>query len=83
MSIKIRKAQHIAGHTPIVQTAIWESISPMLLERLTASELAEVARCLNAHWHKAIDHAERDAIAAGCVWDRRHQVAHAIQMADR
>lgn len=67
--IKMDRSRKLAPHVPTAQAEIEASISPMLIERLTAAELAEVRRCLDLHWHKAITHAERDALAEGAIYD--------------
>lgn len=50
-----------------------QSISPLLLEQLTAAQLAEVRRCLHAHWQKAVLWAEQQALDEGGVWDADRQ----------
>lgn len=56
---------------PMVRSAIADSISPMLIDNLTARELAEVINSLNAHWHKAVTHTDRAICDEGAVWDDR------------
>lgn len=62
---KLSRAWNLSGIDPMVmmRAAIGESISPVLIERLTAAELAEVIRSLDIHWRKAVAHAEQGARA--------------------
>lgn len=71
--IKINRANKIYSNLPMAELEIWDSISPALIDRLTGSELAEVKRCLNKHWHKAFKHAEKQIVDEGCVWDDDRQ----------
>lgn len=72
MSIKVSRAQKLAGHLPMQQQAVWESIPQDLIKRLTAMELALVAKALDPHWHKAVAHANAAVVAEGYVWSARH-----------
>lgn len=70
--IKINRANALAPTLPMATQEIMDSISDTLVERLTAAELAEVKRCLDAHWHKAQAHKEREIVADGYVWSQQH-----------
>lgn len=70
--IKIDRAAKLATYTPAAEAEIMDSISDTLLERLTAAEIAEVKRCINDQWHKAVAHTERQIVDEGCVWSHRH-----------
>jgi len=72
-SIKINRSQNLADHLPAAQREIDDSISPMLVEQLTAAQLAEVRRCLDRHWHKARAFEEQQAIIEGGVWDNKNK----------
>lgn len=61
--IKINRATKLAPASPAASAEIMDSVSDYLLERLTAAELAEVRRCLNKHWHKAVAHAQAEAVS--------------------
>lgn len=68
-AIKVARARKLAPALPMAEAEIWRSVSPALMDRLTASELAEVVRCLDAHWHKAVAHTERSITSEGAVYD--------------
>ena len=68
-TIKINRSRNLAPHVPSAQREIDDSVSPMLVEQLTAAQLAEVRRCMHIHWAKARAHEERQALAEGGVWD--------------
>lgn len=70
-SIKLNRSETLAGHLPAATREITASISPILREQLTSTQLAEVRRCLDAHWHKARAFEEREAITNGGVWDQQ------------
>ncbi len=72
MSIKINRAKNLVKHLPMQERAIWESIPQELVDRLTAGELADVAKALNAHWHKATAHTAAEIVAEGYVWSAKH-----------
>ena len=72
-TIKTTRAQRAARQTPRVQTAVWGSISPALIESLSAAQLAEVARCLDRHWHRAQAEGAAAAVAEGVIWTARDQ----------
>jgi hypothetical protein len=72
-AIKIARARALAPTLPIADQAIWANISPVLIERLTGAELAEVVRCMDAHWKAAQAHTERAICDEGAVWDARQQ----------
>lgn len=72
-AIKINRSHAFAPHVPSAQAEIDNSITPMLLDRLTAAELAEVRRCLNAHWFKAREFERHECISEGGVWDEAAQ----------
>ena len=72
-TIKINRSRHLAPHVPSAQREIDDSVSPMLVEQLTAAQLAEVRRCLHTHWTKARSFEERQAIDEGAVWDNRRE----------
>lgn len=72
-NVKLNRSRNLAGHLPQATAEIDRSLSPMLIERLTALELAEVRRCLNEHWHKAMAFKEQEIVGEGCVWSQQHQ----------
>jgi hypothetical protein len=45
----------------------------MLIEQLTATQLAEVRRCLDKHWQKARAFEEQQALIEGGVWDHKNE----------
>jgi hypothetical protein len=59
--------------------AIMESISQPLFEQLTGSQLAEVRRCLNAHWHKARQFERNEILAEGGLWSNSAQKFRELQ----
>lgn len=69
-NIKIKNACRLAG-VPVA--AILPSITPDLIDRLTARELAAVMVALNAHWQRAIKWQERQIVGDGYVWDDNTQ----------
>lgn len=71
--IKINRANTLAPSLPMASREIMDSISEQLISSLTAAQLAEVKRCLNAHWHKAAAHTEARIIGDGYVWSEQHQ----------
>lgn len=72
-TIKINRAKAQLNHLPAQSTAIWDSISFPLLDRLTAAELAEVARCLDSHWHKAVAFRDKEILEEGAMRDESKQ----------
>ena len=68
-SIKMIRSRTLAPHVPSAQAEIDASISPALVEDLTAARLADLRRCLDAHCHKAVRYAEKQVLAEGGVWD--------------
>jgi len=66
--IKINRSRKLAAFLPRADAEIMASISPLLIEQLTAAQLAEVRRCLNAHWHKAREFERLAILAEGGVW---------------
>ncbi len=71
MSIKIDKAIRLTRHLPRARREILASIPATLTARITSGELAQVMDALNEHWHKAIAHAEAEAVAEGVIWSQR------------
>jgi hypothetical protein len=69
-NIKIKHACRLAG-VPVA--AILPSITPDLIDRLTARELAAVMVALNAHWQKALLWKEREIVGNGFAWDESRQ----------
>ena len=74
-NIKTNRACRLAGSImqPASGAAIMSSITPDLIDRLTARELASVMHCLNAHWQRAIKWQERQIVGDGYVWDDNTQ----------
>jgi len=77
--IKINRAEKLAPFLPMANAEIWDSIPQFLLDRLTGAELAEVKKCLNRHWHKAVKHAEQRIIGDGYIWSEKHQALLDLQ----
>lgn len=77
-AIKIARARRLAPALPAAQAEIWRSISPLLVERLTAAELAEVARCLHAHWQRAVAHAQAEVVDEGAVYDHQRGILREV-----
>lgn len=67
--VKVRRAQRLAPCLPMAEREIWDSVPDALIKRLTGAELGLVVQALNAHWHKAVAHTERNICAEGYVWD--------------
>lgn len=77
--MKIIKAKKLAKQLPRTSEMVWSSIPESLQSRLTAFELAEVAKALNTHWQKAMAHSAAEIVADGYVWSERDQKLLDIQ----
>ena len=68
---KMIRAFGFTGTLPMAQREILATIEtqPLLIERLTAKELAAVIAALDAHWHKARVYEATEILAEGHLWD--------------
>ena len=62
-NIKLNRARNITKLLPMAERAIFDRITkscPRLVDRLSAHDLADMARALNAHWYEACRQTARD-----------------------
>jgi len=68
-NIKLNRAKSIARLLPTAERAIFYRITkscPRLVDRLSAHDLADMAKALNAHWYEACRQTARDIAGKPC-----------------
>ena len=75
-NIKLNRAKSMAKLRPRTEWAIFDLLTgtcPGLVDRLSAKDIGDVAKALDAHWQAACIRRERDIIDDGYVWDTKSE----------
>ncbi len=80
MNIKINRTKALSKLSPILERAVWRSISPDLISQLSSKQLALVAQSMSTLWDISSDYVEQEIVNEGAIWAKKYGQMLALEL---